>query len=71
MDQKDVIAFFTEIKNTKTENELTEMFENYDIGKLDISRIYRYIDKYNDTGDDTIDIDVEKEDINEIIPIVE
>ena len=71
MDQKDVIAFFTEIKNTKTENELTEMFENYDIGKLDINRIYRYIDKYNDTGDDTIDIDVDKADINEIIPIVE
>jgi hypothetical protein len=71
MDQKDVIAFFTEIKNTKTDNELIEMFENYDIGKLDINRIYRYIDKYNDIGDDTIDVDNDKDIINEIIPIVE
>ena len=48
MDQKDMFAFFLKIKNTKTDAELITLFENYDIGKLDINRIYRYIGKYGD-----------------------
>jgi hypothetical protein len=32
------------------------MFENYEISKLDINRIYRYLDKY------TKETDVEEED---------
>ena len=57
MDQKDMFAFFLTIKNTKTDAELVTLFENYDIGKLDINRIYRYIEKY---GDDEGDL---KEDV--------
>ena len=29
-----------------SEDEIHEMLDNYDIGKLDISRIFRYLDKY-------------------------
>lgn len=52
MDQKDMFAFFLTIKNTKTDAELATLFENYDIGKLDINRIYRYIEKYGDEEGD-------------------
>lgn len=46
MDKNDMFAFFLYIKNKYNENELVELFENYNIAKLDISRIYRYLDKY-------------------------
>lgn len=56
MDKKDLFAFFINIKNKGLEeNELLELFENYEIGKLDINRIYRYIDKY--IREDAIDCD--------------
>ena len=46
MDKKDMFAFFLDLKNKYTDNEITALFENYDISKLDINRIYRYLDKY-------------------------
>ena len=46
MDKKDLIGFFIEIKNKYDDNELLGLFENYEISKLDINRIYRYIEKY-------------------------
>ena len=47
MDKKDLFMFFFELKNKFTdENQLLLFFENYEITKLDINRIYRYIDKY-------------------------
>ena len=47
MDKKDLFAFFLTIKEKSLdENQLLELFENYEIGKLDVNRIYRYIDKY-------------------------
>ena len=44
------------------DNQLLALFENYEISKLDINRIYRYLDKYTkenaaDTEDKEIDID--------------
>ena len=46
MDKKDVFAFFLELRTKLSDNELVSLFENYDITKLDINRIYRYLDKY-------------------------
>jgi len=46
LDKKDVFAFFLELRNNYTEEEIYGMFETHDINKLNINRIYRYIDKY-------------------------
>ena len=46
LDKKDVFSFFLELRNNHNEEEIYQMFETHDIGKLDINRIYRYIDKY-------------------------
>jgi len=54
MDKKDLISFFQELRlfykfdfsnNTDGLNEIEKIFENYNINKLDIRRIYRYLDK--------------------------
>ena len=64
MDKNDMFAFFLDLKNKYTDNEIAALFENYDISKLDINRIYRYLEKYtkenaseadNITSDDDID----------------
>jgi len=46
IDKKDLYSFFLEMKNNINENQILLLFENYEITKLDINRIYRYIDKY-------------------------
>jgi hypothetical protein len=46
MDKNDMFAFFLDLKNKHTDNEIILLFENYSISKLDISRIYRYLEKY-------------------------
>jgi hypothetical protein len=48
MDQKDMFSFFFDLKKKYKYNEeqIYEMLNSYDIGKLDISRIYRYLNKY-------------------------
>lgn len=46
MDKKDLFGFFNELKNKNEENEIVVLLDNYDITKLDINRIYRYIEKY-------------------------
>ena len=56
MDKKDVVAFFQELRlyfdsdfsnniNPDLIIELESLFEGYNIGKLDIKRMYRYLDK--------------------------
>ena len=55
MDQKDLCAFFLNLRDEKTEEEICELFENYEINKLDVNRMYRYLDKYDNieyTNDD-------------------
>jgi hypothetical protein len=60
MDQKDLFAFFLNLRDEKSEEEIYELFENYDINKLDINRIYRYLDKnYDIETDDGIDSDID------------
>jgi len=47
MDKKDLISFFLSLKNKyDNEEDILNIFENYEITKLDINRIYRFIDKY-------------------------
>ena len=46
MDKKDLFSFFLELKNKYDDNEMLALFENYEISKLDINRIYRYLEKY-------------------------
>jgi hypothetical protein len=46
MDKNDMFAFFLDLKSKHSDNEIVLMFENYNISKLDISRIYRYLEKY-------------------------
>jgi hypothetical protein len=47
MDKNDMFSFFLNLRNTKEYDEIIEMFnDNYEINKLDINRIYRYLDNY-------------------------
>jgi hypothetical protein len=62
LDKKDLFGFFIELKNKYDESQIIQLFENYEIAKLEISRIYRYLDKYtkeNATG--TVDNEIEEE----------
>ncbi len=69
MDKKDAIVFFQELRfllgddfhnNVDNMNQACSLFENYNIGKLDIKRLYRYLD--NNTKKTQVD-----EDIDEVI----
>jgi SpoVK/Ycf46/Vps4 family AAA+-type ATPase len=55
MDRKDLFSFFLELRSKYDDNEMFLLFENYEITKLDINRIYRYLDKY--TKEDAVDDD--------------
>jgi len=73
MDRKDLVAFFQEMRlfymeknvdflnDSATMNSIEALFENYEINKLDIKRIYRYLDrnvKKTETKDmDDLDLD--------------
>jgi hypothetical protein len=46
MDQKDLFAFFLTLRNQYQEDEIPRILETYEISKLDVNRIYRYLDKY-------------------------
>jgi len=59
MDVKDMLSFFIYLRDSNDNNSeeyISKMFENIEISKLDINRIYRYIDKCNNyvTIDDNI-----------------
>ena len=60
MDKKDLFSFFLELKNNFDDTQLLLLFENYEITKLDINRIYRYLDKYtkeNAADENEVEID--------------
>jgi hypothetical protein len=70
MDKKDLFGFFIEIKNNNDDNAIAHLLENYEINKLDIHRIYRYIEKYikenaAGTADKEVDIEEEEECLEE------
>ena len=55
MDKNDMFAFFLDLKTKYNDNEIMALFENCDITKLDINRIYRYLEKY--TKENACEID--------------
>jgi DNA polymerase III delta prime subunit len=62
LDKKDTFSFFLDLRLKYPDEEIYTIFESYDINKLDINRIYRYLDKYTNKdckvgGDDTTVID--------------
>jgi hypothetical protein len=68
MDKKDLFGFFIELKNKYDETQIITLFENYEITKLEINRIYRYLEKYIKedaigTNDKVIDCEEEQEEI--------
>ena len=63
MDKKDLFGFFIELSNNHENAEIVNILENYEIGKLDINRIYRYIEKYiKEHATGTADKEVEDDD---------
>lgn len=46
MDKKDIFSFFLNLKSKHTDADIIAMLEPQEITKLDINRIYRYIEKY-------------------------
>jgi len=67
MDKKDLFAFFLDIKNKydPDSSEMNLLFENYDISKLDINRIYRYLEKYTKENADDVDLSVDESDLED------
>ena len=64
MDKKDMFGFFIELTNNYEISEIINILENCEISKLDINRIYRYIEKYikeNATGTSDKEVDDEEE----------
>jgi DNA polymerase III delta prime subunit len=62
MDKNDMFAFFLDLKSKHTDNEIVSLFENYNISKLDISRIYRYLEKYTkENAPETEDVSSDEE----------
>jgi hypothetical protein len=65
MDKKDIFGFFLDIKNKYEIDspEINILFENYEISKLDINRIYRYLEKYTKENTDEINDDLSDDDL--------
>jgi len=62
MDKKDMFGFFNELSNNYGNSEIINILETYDISKLDINRIYRYIEKYiKENAAGTVDKEIEEE----------
>lgn len=53
MDKKDLFGFFMEMKHN--DDTFAQLFENYEVSKLDINRMHRYLDKY--TKENVIDVE--------------
>ena len=61
MDKKDLFSFFFNMKHNCDDMQLVSLFENYEISKLDINRIYRYLDKYTKEDAESIcDTEIEE-----------
>jgi hypothetical protein len=67
MDQKDMFSYFLSLRDKYkySEDEIHEMLDNYDIGKLDISRIFRYLDKYMGLESSSVPIPSRINDVND------
>ena len=79
MDKKDVIALFIFMRSNNNQEYINTLIDTYGLRKLDVCRLYRYIDKCNikanigtniNTGDvndvDVNDVDVNDVDVNDV-----
>jgi hypothetical protein len=63
IDKKDLFCFFLYLKKSSTDDEMYKMMDDIEVTKLDVNRIYKYLDKYlfydaPGIKDTNIDIDV-------------
>jgi hypothetical protein len=58
MDQKDLFSFFIHLRENHSEEEIFSSLENYEISKLDINRMFRYIDKHSSLNIEDISDDI-------------
>ena len=64
MDKKDLFAFFNEIQGKP---DIINLLDNYEISKLDVNRIYRYIEKFTkENAAGLADKEIEEEDDDEL-----
>jgi hypothetical protein len=65
MDQKDLFAFFYNLRNEKSEEEIQIYLENCEINKLDINRMFRYLDKHSTMNivDNNADADADEDNV--------
>ena len=56
MDKNDLLSFFVTIRNNDSLEQYYEHFESLEITKLDIQRIYRFIDNYTLEDDDSLSV---------------
>ena len=62
MDQNDLFYFFLKLKETYQENDIYTIFEDLEISKLDINRIFRFLDKYmNENAENLSEIFITEE----------
>jgi len=60
-----MFSFFINLREQNSEEEIFQYLESYEITKLDINRIYRYIDKHNlsnidnEIDNEIISVDIE------------
>jgi hypothetical protein len=48
LDKSDLIGYFNELKASYTESDLLVLNDKYEIGKLEINRMFRYIEKFTE-----------------------
>jgi SpoVK/Ycf46/Vps4 family AAA+-type ATPase len=64
MDKKDLFSFFMELKSKYDDVQILALFENIEITKLDINRMYRYLEKYTtENALDEEENEIDEEDI--------
>ena len=65
MDKKDIFSFFSNLKKNHSDAEMVAMLEPNEISKLDINRIYRYIEKYTNQilidGEENADVSTDED----------
>lgn len=50
MERKDLVLYFDDLRKKHSDEDIIQLLENYEISKLDIQRLFRYIDKIQNYG---------------------
>ena len=56
MDKKDLYSFFIKIKPLHNSGEIYNILQDYNINKLEINRMYRYLEKFENDESSEIEI---------------